>query len=216
MTDQSNDETHETDPSENGPSTTVHSAPSDDMALPQSLRDNWLAAVFLGVALVVGGILAVAMPVAAGMGATVVIGVVVLVAGLIQAFHAFRCHGWRARGLHALSAAVYIFGGLFLSLNPLSGTVALSLIVVAVLIVDGALRVMLGLRMRPTKGWGWLAGGGAVSAAFGLLIVFVALPQASLTLLGVLAGVSLIVEGVSFLVVALALSPRTNGGMVPS
>jgi uncharacterized membrane protein HdeD (DUF308 family) len=186
------------------------------VAAPEALRRNWLGVALLGAFLVAGGVVAIAAPVAAGVAATLVIGTVILIGGAIQAWSAFRCDGWRARSWHAISAAVYVVGGVLLLLDPLAGTIALSLLVVAILIVDGAARVMIGLKMRPERGWGWMTGAGGVSAALGVAFAVFVLPQGGLTLLGVVAGCSLLFEGASFIYLAFAVRPESDRSVMPS
>lgn len=183
---------------------------------PEAVRRHWFWLALLGAVLILGGVLAIVMPVAAGVAATLVIGACLLVGGAIQAVHAFKCVGWRARLWHGLSALIYLVGGLWLLFEPFAGLIALSLLIVAILIVDGLMRVMMGLRMRPERGWGWMAAAGAASAALGVLIVIFALPAASLTLLGAVAGVSLILEGASFVYLAFAARPRSDRDVRPA
>ena len=182
---------------------------------PESFRRNWGWIALLGALLIAGGIVAIAMPVAAGVAATLVIGVAILVGGVVQAVHAFRCEGWRGRVWHAVSAIVYVVGGLLLLFQPVVGTIALSLLIVAILIVDGIARIMLGVKMRPERGWGWLAGSGALSAALGVAIWAFFLPAASLTLLGAFFGASLIVEGACFLYLGFAARPTSDRTVSP-
>ena len=182
---------------------------------PESFRRNWGWVALLGALLIAGGIAAIAMPVAAGVAATLAIGVAILIGGVVQGVHAFRCEGWRARAWNGVSAVVYIVGGLLLLFQPLVGTIALSLLIIAILIVDGIARIMMGVKMRPERGWGWLAASGAISAALGVAIWAFFLPAASLTLLGAFFGASLILEGASFLYLGFAARPNSDRTVSP-
>lgn len=182
---------------------------------PESVRRNWIWLALLGSALIVGGAFAIAAPVAAGLAASIAIGVAFLVCGALQAVGAFRKQGWRGRAWHGVSAAIALIGGALLVFQPLAGTVALSLLIIAMLIADGAARVALGLRVRPERGWGWMTASGALSALIGLGFALFALPAASLTLLGVFVGVSLAVEGAAFIYVAFAARPTEDRTMRP-
>jgi uncharacterized membrane protein HdeD (DUF308 family) len=182
---------------------------------PDIVRKHWIWLAILGGALIVGGVFAIGAPVAAGIAATLVIGATLIVCGALQAVGAVRKKGWRGRVWHGAGAAIYLIGGLLLAFQPLAGTVALSLLIVAILIVDGATRVAMGFRIRPERGWGWLAASGAVSAAIGLGLAVFALPVASLTLLGVFVGASLLLEGASFIYVAFAARPVSDRTVTP-
>lgn len=155
----------------------------------------------LGGLLVLGGIVAIVLPVGASLSVTSVVGAALLVTGLVKAGHATRCGGWRGRRLSAASAAICTIGGLVLLVAPVA-MVSLTLLMVALVGADGALRTATALRIRPERGWRWLLAGGIVAVAVALLML--ATPSAQVTLLGILAGIALIVEGWAFVAVALA------------
>ncbi len=178
---------------------------------PEALRRNWGWLLALGIALLIGGAAAVLLPVAASIAVELAVGVAMLVGGAIQLVQAVRCEGWRARALALLAGALYLVGGALLLINPLAGLVALTLVMLTVFIVDGGFRIAMALRMRPERGWGWVLTGGVLSALLGAggVLLF---PGISLTLLGIIAGVSLIFEGWSFVFVALAARRGGAGG----
>lgn len=183
--------------------------------LAARLEENWLLVAALGAFLIAGGVLALMMPVAAGLALSVVIGVVMLGAAVFQALHAFRTSGWRSRAWSGASAAVYAVGGALIAFSPLSGVVALSLLVLSVFLADGVLRLIIGLRTRPAPGWGWLAATGLISAAASAAILLFFLPVASVTLLGAFAGAALIMEGAAFLVFAFGVRPLSDRTVRP-
>jgi uncharacterized membrane protein HdeD (DUF308 family) len=57
--------------------------------------------------------------------------------------------------------------------------------------------------MRPHEGWGWIIAAGVIALIVGVLI-FIHWPSSSLVVLGTLAGISLIMTGWSYLMIALA------------
>lgn len=177
--------------------------PADLRDPPEPVCRNWGWLIAIGAVLILGGIVAAAMPVAASIAIEIAVGLVMLIGGIMEVVHAFRTEGWRARGWAILSGAVYLIGGGLLLLNPLVGLVALTLLIVAILTVDGAFRVALGVRMRPERGWGWMVAGGVTTLALAGLI-FLLFPGISLTLLGILVAVSLIFEGWSFVFLGVA------------
>ncbi len=185
------------------------------VAAPESVRRNWIWLALLGALLIAGGLFALMAPVAAGIAATLVVGATLLICGVVQAVSAFRKAGWRGRLWQGLSAAIYLVGGVLLLFEPLAGTVALSLLVIAILIVDGGARVMLGLRTRPERGWGWMTASGVLSAVLGLGLALFALPAASLTLLGIVVATSLVFEGAAFVYLAFAARPVSDRTVTP-
>ncbi len=162
---------------------------------------GWLLA--LGIMLLIGGTAALLMPFLASVTVSAIVGATLLVCGAVQVLHVFSAPGWRAGVWSGLAGALYLIGGGVILADPLAGLVALTLVMIVVFFGQGVVRLVLGLRMRPEQGWGWLAAGGALSAALavGLFLLF---PGVSQSLLGILLGVSLIFEGWGVVFVALA------------
>ena len=176
-----------------------------------TLRRNWALMLVLGILLILGGVAAIILPVAASLAVTIAVGAAMLVGGGFKAAHAFRCGGWRCRGWSIASAVLYVIGGLLLLFNPLAGMVSLTLLMIVLIGADGVLRMAMAFRMRPDRGWGWLLAGGIAGLAIAIGMV-VLLPWISLTALGIMAGLALIFEGWGF--VYLALAARRGEGEI--
>lgn len=175
-----------------------------ELAVPNAvLQRNWGWLLALGIALIVGGTAALVMPFFASAAILYAIAAAMAVGGAFQIVQAFRCEGWKGRGLATLSAILYLAGAVLIALNPLAGLLAIALVIGALFLVDGGFRIAMGLRMRPEEGWGWITLGGVLSAALGVLIAL-AWPAISLTIVGILAGISFIFEGWGFVFIALA------------
>jgi uncharacterized membrane protein HdeD (DUF308 family) len=175
----------------------------------EALRKGSFWLIVLGAVLVLGGTAALFLPVAASVSVVLVIGIALLFGGGVQAVHAVGCKGWRARLFHGASAVIYLVGGVLLLAQPLAGLVAVTLLAIAVFFVDGIARIATGISMRPEPGWGWVLTGGLLSVALAVFM-FALFPGVSLTLLGVLAGISFLMEGWAFIMVGLAA--RSSGG----
>lgn len=186
------------------------------VAAPPLLRRNWLGVALLGSVLVAGGLMAIAMPAAAGIAAAEVLGAALLVVGALQTWQAFGSRGLPTQVWYGLSAGLCLVVGWMLMLEPLIGTVVLSLLLVALLVVDGLARIMIGLTSRPSAGWGAVTASGALSVVLGGIVWLVALPTSTMTLLGALVGVALLFEGVAFIYLALAIRPREDRTVMPS
>ncbi len=167
------------------------------------LRRNWVLMLVLGILLIVGGTAAIVLPVAASLAVTIAVGAAMLIGGVFKALHAVRCEGWRGRGWSIASGLLYIVGGLLLLFEPLVGMISLTVLMIALIGADGVLRIMMALRMRPDRGWGWLLVGGIVGLALAICMMAL-MPSISLTALGLLAGLALLFEGWGFVYLALA------------
>jgi uncharacterized membrane protein HdeD (DUF308 family) len=62
---------------------------------------------------------------------------------------------------------------------------------------------MLAFKVRPHDGWGWLLASGLIALAVAVMLMM-KFPAASITAPGVLAGVSILFSGISYIMIALA------------
>lgn len=186
--------------------------PADQLISPHvDLRRSWGWMLAFGIVLILGGMAAIAAPVFASLAVEGVIGVFLIAGGVLQLVQAYSCSGWKARLWSILAGLVYLVGGVLLFINPLAGLVALTLIMIVTFLMEGGLRIAVGLGMRPERGWGWMTVGGVISLVMAvvLLALWSSSPALSLTLIGLLVAISLIFEG--WACVFLALAARRAG-----
>ena len=104
-------------------------------------RWRWFFAV--GVAFTVLGVLALGNLVAATYITTLIVGLLLLVAGVFQVFGAFASGGtigWRLLGL--VLGILYVLVGLDILGDPLSGAITITIVVAIFLVVAGLVRVI--------------------------------------------------------------------------
>ena len=171
--------------------------------ISHTLSRSWKWIIALAAILIVGGTLAILSPFVTGLVVTTWVGITFLVAGAAQVVQAFNAAGWKGTASHMLSGAFYALGGLVLIFDPLAGMVALSLIIVAVLLASGVVRIYAALQLRPEDGWGWIMASGAL-AVVAALVIWASFPGSSLWLLGLIAGIAFIGEGWSLMFIGLA------------
>ncbi len=177
--------------------------------LPEEMREKirsnrrWLTV--LGIVLIIIGVLAILMPLVSSIVVVAWFGAFFIIAGVAQIVQAFQAKGWEKGLGHVLIGLVYALGGLMMVFNPLAGMIALSRFVVAMLLVSGVLRLWAAFKMRPRKGWGWLAFAG-VTAVVAAVLVFASFPGSALWLLGLIAGISFITEGWALVALSSALA----------
>lgn len=179
---------------------------TDAPSLPvtEAVRQKWGWFLALGIVLVIGGALMIALPLASSIAVTLIIAIVFAVGGAVQLWHAFSVPGWGGFIWNIATGAIALAGGIAVYFNPVIGAAALTLVVAAIL---------LAMKIRPHDGWGWVLTAGIVSAIAGLAIWF-EFPSSAVWVLGLLAGVSVLINGWSFIAIALAaraLGQRLNG-----
>jgi uncharacterized membrane protein HdeD (DUF308 family) len=169
-----------------------------DLVTKENLSKKWGWFVALGVLLVMGGGIALANLFAATVVSVYYVGVVMLVAGLLQLGHAFRVKDWKSVLYWGLAGGCYTLAGIFAFINPLLTSAVLTLIMSAALLVAGVFRIWSGFALRPIKGWGWIALGGLVTFLAGL-VIFAGWPVNSLWILGLFLAIDITMQGLALI-----------------
>jgi len=175
------------------------------------LGRNWGWLLALGILMIVLGVVAIAAPVVATLAVQIALGWILMVGGIAQGVHAFMVQGWGGFLLQLLSAALYLLIGVLLLVNPVEGALALTFVLAVFLIVEGVFKVVLALRVRPQRGWGWPLASGVVSLILGILI-WSEWPVAGLWVIGLLVGIQLLFTGWSLVMLALAARAHAQAG----
>ncbi len=168
------------------------------------ITGKWGWFVALGVALILIGMFALVDTVAFTLISVIFIGASLLVGGVIQVFQAFMTKGWSAFALNLLCGLVTVAGGFLIMMEPVQGSIVITLFLLAALVVGGVLRIVIALRHRELQYWWLMVIGGLISIALGVLL-YATLPWSGLFLLGTLIGIELIIQGVTWLQFGLGL-----------
>jgi uncharacterized membrane protein HdeD (DUF308 family) len=160
---------------------------------------GWL--MVLGVVEIVVGILAILSPLIAGLSIALIVGIAFLVGGGARIFEAFRADSFGAGALTFLWGVLIVCAGFYLVQRPGLALVSLTLVVAFVLFTDGIMRIIISFHMKPVQGWGWMLVGGLLSVALALM-VWAQFPVSAAWLVGTLAGVSLLSNGMTVFSVA--------------
>jgi uncharacterized membrane protein HdeD (DUF308 family) len=154
-------------------------------------------AVF-GVAVVVVGGFLLFNPYEAARTLALLIGLALLVGGCLEIALAW---GSGRRGLAILPGAVLVVGGLVTAFWPEATLWTLAVLTGLSLLIHGIGRLALAfLGRREIPGWGWYALAGAFNIVVGILALV--WPQATVAVLSLILGVQVIVFGLFLLVAA--------------
>ena len=188
----------------NNQSASIHWHPPSD----EGIAANRTSFIILGIIMMLAGTAAMVFPFASSWTVDIIVGTTFAIAGLIYVVHAFGCGGGGGMLWEIVVGLVYLAAGLFLMVKPVEGTAILTFVVALSLVADGIVRTAVAVIMRRGP-WGWMLFSGIVSIILGgaLIAMF---PIAALWLLGVLAGVNLLITGMVFLMLALTASEGTE------
>ena len=150
----------------------------------------------LSVLIIVAGIVAIVVPPAGGIAATILIGWLLVFAGAVH-----LAFGWHTRKMGGLVWGIllglaYLFAGIYILLHPVAGLAVLTLALGAYLFAEAMVEFALAWKLRPMGGSGWLFFDGVVTLIFSA-IIWSTWPSNSVWVIGTLVGVSMVFSGVS-------------------
>jgi uncharacterized membrane protein HdeD (DUF308 family) len=162
---------------------------------------GWSIAVSLLIML--AGILAIGLPVAAGIAVNIVVAWLLVIGGV-----AHLIFGWHIRAMggllwQVLLGVLYIGIGVYLLVRPVAGLVTLTLALAIYLFAEGLFELILSFQVRPRQGWGWLLLDGIVTLILAIMI-WRTWPASTEWVIGTLVGISLIFSGATRLMLSLA------------
>jgi uncharacterized membrane protein HdeD (DUF308 family) len=173
------------------------------------LRAKWGWILALGIVYVIAGFVALGSVVMATVASVLIVGVMMIVAGVAEIINAFQLKGWGKFLLWALLGALYIVAGFVTFENPLLAAAVLTLLLGASLVASGIMRIILAFSMKREQPWVWLLLSSIITLLLGLLIL-AHWPISSVYVLGIFLGVDLVMAGVGWIALSLAL--RRRGG----
>jgi uncharacterized membrane protein HdeD (DUF308 family) len=181
---------------------TIASPPETDTGVGR----GWFIA--LGVVLIILGLVALWNLVDATLVTVIIVGWVMVIAGIANVIGAFMSSagaGWRI--LQGLLGILFVIVGFNIIAEPLAGTLALTVVIGAMLIADGIFRIVAAFMDRASNAV-WMILLGVLNILLGLWI-WTNIPVSGLAI-ALFVGIQLIVAGTAWLVAGLMSGPRTE------
>lgn len=169
---------------------------------PEEKLWGWLLAS--GIFTLILGMAAIILPFVATLTIELLLGTILIIAGIVHILHVFKARRPKGLFLQLLTAALYGLVGILLVAFPLQGALTLTLLLTMMFIIAGTFKIALSLRLRPIPTWGWLMFSGLVSIALGVFI-WMGLPGTATWAIGLLVGIELLFSGWSMTMFALSL-----------
>ncbi|MEO1090388.1 MAG: DUF308 domain-containing protein [Pseudomonadota bacterium] len=172
--------------------------------LTTKLIDRWGWFVGLGLLLVVLGTVGLGMTGVLTIVTVIWFGLLLVVGGVAQLIHAFRCQGWRSTLANGAIAVLYLAAGVVLLIDPVMASASLTLVLGALILAAGAVRIGIAVQHWRDPGWVWLLVSGGVGVVLGLVILS-ALHEGALWIIGLMIAIELIMDGWGMVIMGLAL-----------
>jgi len=103
-----------------------------------------------------------------------------------------------------LVGLAYLFFGVYLIMHPVLGVASLTLLLASLFLIEGVLDIILFFQMRSLGGSSWVLVDGIITLLLGLMI-YRQWPSSSAWAIGTLVGVSMIISGVTRVMLSLAV-----------
>ena len=180
-----------------------------DGQLAERLREetarHWKLLLAIGLLCDLAGVYSIFVPIVASISVTVLVGWVLLFAGIVEFGHVLRrdpTWSWET-AWQLLVSVLTIVAGAWILIAPLTGAITLTVVLVAWFWAIGVTRLLVWWRMRRVER-SWTIGlNGAISLLLGILI-WADLPSSATWAIGLLVGIELLLAGSGLIMTALA------------
>jgi uncharacterized membrane protein HdeD (DUF308 family) len=167
------------------------------------VRQASTLSILWGVLLIAFGVLAIASPMLAALAVNVVISWLIVMAGVVHFAVAFHRREAESIAGRALVGLAYIAIGIYLIEHPAIGVASLTLLLASLFLIEGILDIALFFQARGMRASTWILTDGIVTLLLGLMI-YMRWPSSSAWVIGALVGVSLVISGVTRVMVSVA------------
>jgi len=175
----------------------------------ETVREHWAWLLGLGFAMILLGVGAIAAPGMATLATEILIGWVLLIGGIVHVIGSAWTRPWSGFFVSLLTGVVYLIAGAILLAYPLTGVLALTILLGMFFLVIGAFEMTTAFALRPLGSWSLMLASGILS----LIVAFLILaqwPDTAAWAIGLLVGIYLLWGGIAR--VSIALMARQERG----
>lgn len=160
--------------------------------------------LFEGIAMMVLGGLAFAFPFISTLAIVILVGWLFMIGGFLRIFSRFRARRTPGYWWSMIAAVLAVVLGLALILLPLQGMLSLTIVLMALFMVEGISAIFVALDYRDhSRNWGWVLFSGLIDLVLVALIA-TGLPEIATWAIGMFSGINLLFTGLSVVMLAIA------------
>lgn len=174
------------------------------------LSSHWLLFILVGVLLIVGGGVAITVPVISAIAPNELLGLVLMFVGIVQLAQSGKMLGAPVFAWYLVLGLLAAIGGVFVYLDPFANVVPVMVLMALVFALHGLTQIIFAAKVRQMKGWHWFL----VSACIAFLVaglLLIKLPYGHTFTPATIGGVSLIFAGWAYVAVAMAARNAARG-----
>jgi len=177
-----------------------------------ALGKSWKLLLTAGIISTVLGAIAIIVPPLASVTVTYLFGILLLIGAVAFVAEAISRGSTGHRIWSAVLAVLYVFAGVWLIINPVSGTIALTWILASFFLLIGVLRLIAGIASRgKVPNAGWTIVNGVLSIVIAVLVIG-DLPSSAAWAIGLLVGIQLLFDGIALIATAMAGKKLAESG----
>ena len=177
-----------------------------------ALGKSWKLLLTAGIISTVLGAIAIIVPPLASVTITYLVGILLLIGAVAFVAEAISRGSTGHRIWSALLAVLYVFAGVWLIINPVSGTITLTWILAIFFLLIGVLRLIAGIASRgKVPNAGWTIVNGVLSIVIAVLVIG-DLPSSAAWAIGLLVGIQLLFDGFALIATAMAGKKLAESG----
>jgi len=172
-------------------------------SLTADVRTATTWSIVFSVLIIAAGVLAIGLPMIAGVAVTAIVGWLLLFSGLFHLAFAWRAGRPAAIVWQILLGLLYGAIGFYIIASPVAGLASLTLAIALYLVIEGVLEFVLWSRLRANPGSGWLMVDGIVTLVLAVMI-WSTWPSSAMWVVGTLIGISMLFSGITRLMLSIA------------
>jgi len=173
---------------------------------------HWVLFLSEGIALLILGTLAIIVPALASLAATLILGWILLLSGIVGLIATIRARHAPGLWWSLISALIGVVAGALLLGWPLRGMFSLTTVLIAFLILEGVVSILYALEHRRglSGRWSWMLASGILDLVLGGILL-AGLPGSAVWALGIIIGINMLFGGWALIVMALAARANAPG-----
>lgn len=181
------------------------SASNMQRAIQEALSIHWRLFLFEGIAMIVLGVLAVIVPVAATLAIDLFVGWLLVISGIVGLVALISAKDIPAFLWNLVTAALSLAVGGLLVWKPIAGALSLTILLTAFFIAEGVFQIVTSIAYREVivNSWVWMLVSGISDLALALIIIL-GWPFTAVWAIGLLVGINLITSGWAIVMAAFA------------
>jgi uncharacterized membrane protein HdeD (DUF308 family) len=182
-----------------------------DQSLTADVKKRSTWSIFMGAITAILGLFLIVYPFATATITTVLLGWILIFVGIAQFVFALHSQTVGNFFLKILLGILSGIAGMALAFFPVEGVIALTGLLGTLLLVQAGVLTVTAFQLKPLDGWGWFLADAIASLLLGILI-FAKWPSSSLWAIGTLVGVSVLIGGISRVMIAAKI--RSGAGQI--